>query len=114
MTDTLVCAGVSTTLVGMPNLPSDFSVSATIRMFKISGQQELTGYSFSNSNVVASVMGHIHLAGGLTENAGVSVSVLADSINSYSWQGATDWVHLHGLDAPGTADTPVDFLVRLI
>ncbi|MGD0553158.1 MAG: hypothetical protein ABSB25_10990 [Sedimentisphaerales bacterium] len=112
MINSVCFAGIKDDVNGLPNLPDDINVSASIKSVTVKGiKGELN--SFINSNVAAANILSATFNYPRTDNNDVPFGVSAGFIKSLKIKNAGETVTFKNLDLPGDSNEIGDFKIRL-
>jgi N-acetylneuraminic acid mutarotase len=112
MINSVCFAGIKDGVTGLPNLPGDINVSASIKSITVKGIKGESN-SFINSNIAAANILSATLNYPLTNNGGIPFGVSAGFIKSLKIKNTSGTVTFKNLDLPGDSNEIGDFKIRL-
>jgi N-acetylneuraminic acid mutarotase len=112
MIDSLCFAGIKSGVTGLPDLPGDINVSASIKGITVKGIKGDPN-SFINSNIAAATILSATLNYPQTDNNGVPFGVSAGFIKSLKIKNASGTITLKNRSSPADNNDFGDFKIRL-
>ncbi len=113
MINSLCFAGIKSGVTGLPNLPDDINVSASIKSITVKGIKGEPN-SFINSDIGAASIRSATLNYPKSDNSGVPFGITAGSIGSLKIKNASGkTITLKNLNSPSDNNDFADFKIRL-